>query len=139
MDIASTHKKNMHRLMSFFAVLILCVAMCSCDGKAGRYPHDLGTEWICNDPYFSLKYTEDANGILVQTEQLEWEGETIAVDVGFISTTYCVYPEHSNHYEDRLFSGTWSYRNKVLILSIDEDFIFDNQYSELIFSLTCSE
>ena len=95
--------------------------------------------WQCEDPRFSLAYSRDEKGFLVQHEELEWNNETMLVDVCFVHGVrkYEVYLDSPSPYvrhEDRLFSGTWKYRRGDLVLIIEDDFLFDNRYSELVFS-----
>lgn len=109
--------------------LVLLLFLCSCEE-----PYNKSNEWLCETPYFSLLYTRDSQGILVQTEALVLDGELIAVDLLFGRGIYCVYPEGSNHYEDRLFSGSWEYRAGNLVLTIEEDFAFDGEYDRIVLS-----
>ena len=89
---------------------------------------------LCLTPKISLIYPEhDGNGA-TKYETIEWENEILSIDIMFGLGDYCVYPVDSVAYEDRLFNGTWKYRNGNLILLIEEDFLFDNKFSELVFS-----
>lgn len=99
-----------------------------------NYPFHISSEWHSNAPVFTLSYMQDDNGMLNSSEILEWNHEIIYVDVCFLMREYCVYPKNSDAYEDRLFSGTWHYRKGKLVLTIQEDYIFDNQFSELVFT-----
>lgn len=114
--------------------LIIMINLCSCDMRAGRYPFQIADNWKCTSPEFSLSYSADADKQKQGNEQLIWNGLTIDVDIMFGLGDYCVYPIDSAAYSDRLLSGTWKYRDGDLILIIKEDFIFGNQYTELVFS-----
>ena len=85
------------------------------------------------DPSFLMRYSTDEDGVLIQSEQMVLNGITYYVDVCFSRNTYCVYPEGETKYSERLFSGTWEYRNNNLILVIEEDFIFEGKYNEILF------
>lgn len=119
-----------------FSILAVCILILftACDPKAGKYPYSEDSEWICTDPYFVLSYSRISQGGFVEIEYLEWEDTTIAVDVKYQSSGFWVYPKGSNVYDERLLSGTWKYRKGNLVFFIDEDFVFNNQFSELVFT-----
>ena len=92
---------------------------------------------MSEDPMISLEYTHNEDGTWTFCEELYWNDELIAIAVAMQSDYFCVYPfTNSNvtHHEDRLFSGTWKYRQGNLILMIEEDYIFDGQYSQIVIS-----
>ena len=134
MDIVSIPREKSTRLIIGIA-LFFCILsiLLGCNRRSGRYPYDLASKWLCNELPFTLSYSLDDNGMLFQSEILEWNGQSLAVDLAFSLNTYCVYPESSHHHDDRLFSGTWKYRDGNLVLTLTEDFIFDQKYAELTF------
>lgn len=115
-------------------VLFIAALFSGCDPYAGSYPFLVESEWICNDPYMILTYYENSNGMLSATEYLTWNGVQLEVDLKFQANSYCISPEDSTDYDERLLRGTWEYRNGDLVLIIEEDFLFENQYAELVFS-----
>lgn len=118
-----------------FILMVLTVAsLCGCDGMYGKYPHDISSEWICEDPVFSFSYTMDGSTLLDDTATVSWNEKTIPVDIDFQANQCWVLPADSRHYDDRLLTGTWKYKDGVLILYAEEDFLFDCKYSELVFS-----
>ena len=121
-------------LIVIIICLIILTSLCSCDTRAGRYPFQIADNWKCSSPEFSLSYSTGADNQKQENEQLIWNGQTIDVDVMFGLGDYCVYPIDSVDYGDRLLTGTWKYRAGDLVLIIKEDFIFGNQYKELVFS-----
>ena len=132
MECELTHKKN-HKSISLFLICILvCSLFCSCDLRYGKYPSDIAAQWTSETPHLALTYSVNSNGEIVTHEELEFENELIAVDILFGLGDYCVYPINSSAYKDRLFSGRWKYRKGNLVLIIKEDFIFENQYSEIV-------
>lgn len=131
MDIELILKRKFKEWISIALVLVmLTYLLCGCDSRAGRYPRYKGSEWVCDDPYFTISYADNPMGDVI----LVWNNETIAADLVFSLGTYCVFPANSSHYDDRLFNGTWNYRKGDLVLFIREDLIFDGQYTELVFS-----
>lgn len=131
MVFESTKIKRFLYLPMIIGVLLLLVG---CDPYADSYPSLSESEWECFDPYFILIYTEESNGTFSAVEYLEWDGKRIEVDLRFHANSYSVDPEKSTDHDDRLFTGTWEYRNGDLVLIIEEDFIFNNTYNELVFS-----
>ena len=119
-----------------YCILLILVAafMClGCDPYYGEYPHSEESEWACENPQISLSYRMEENGMISQEERLVWAETAIEIDVFFRSSFYVVYPAGLTDYEDRIFSGSWCYRKGNLILKIDEDFIFNDQFDELEF------
>lgn len=125
-----TKVKYAFYVLFFMAILAF---LSGCDPYAESYPFLTESKWICEDPNFILTYTKGDNGVISSEEHLEWDEQTWEVDLDFHASSYCVNPENSTAYEERLFSGTWEYRNGNLVLIIEEDLFFDNKYSELIF------
>ena len=118
-------------VMILLSFAILCVG-CS-------EPYNVADAWLCPDPSFSLIYSKDDRGTLIQSEILVVNDELMQVDVLFSRATFCIYPEGSHSYSDRLLTGTWKYRNNTLVLSIEDDYLFDNKYSELVFTSSKQE
>ena len=131
------YKKSMSLIhISLVLVISLCALslLCGCDPYYDQYPFLEEAEWICDEPHFTFTYTYDSNGACNGTELLTWQGTTMEVDVLFQSTWYVVIPEGPTSNDDRILTGVWRYQNGNLVLSIEEDFIFNNQYSELVFT-----
>lgn len=120
--------------MVLSALLGLLALWSSNASQSRNYPYHVASMWQCNDPYFLITYNRKENGALTSYEKLEWNDEAIQIDLCFLMSEYYVYPVTSSEYGDRLLSGTWEYRNGDLVLIIDEDYIFDNQYKELVFA-----
>ena len=135
MVLGSIRKKRTRIWILITLVILLGVFLLWVSNSVNRnYPYHVASMWQCDDPHFSLIYTRTENGMLTSYEELEWGNETIPVDVCFLMREYDVFPAASSAYEDRLFSGTWKYRDGAFVLIIKEDFLFDNKYSELVFS-----
>ena len=128
-------KSERKRLLIALLIVGISILCLGCDPYYDDYPYCTESEWICSNPVFTLSYTFDSNGGLKHEEFLGLNGETIAVDVLFHAGSYFAMPENSNLHSERLFSGRWKYRDGDLVLTIKEDFIFHNQYEELVFSL----
>lgn len=135
MVLGSIRKKRTRIWILITLVILLGVFFLWLNNSASRnYPFHVASMWQCDDPNFSIIYSRDENGILTSCEELEWSSKTIQVEICFLMHDYEVYPATSSAYEDRLFSGTWKYRGGDFVLIIKEDFLFGNQYSELVFS-----
>lgn len=120
------------RILFVPIIISFLILLTGCDPYADSYPSLSESEWVCDDPYFILTYTKEPNGVTSAAEYLEWDGKRIEVDLAFHANSFSVDPEKSTDYDDRLFTGTWEYRNGDLVLIIEEDFIFNNEYSELV-------
>ena len=127
-------KRTCGILITLVLLLGLSITWCINAMQSRNYPFLISSRWECNDIPFVLTYVEDSNGSFTSYAELTWNNRVIPVDIGFLMREYDVYPVKSSSYKDRLFGGTWKYRKGDLILIIEEDFFFDNQYSELTFS-----
>lgn len=127
-------KKTAAKGLIFLLLLsIILMSLWQYNISSRNYPFNTASVWHSENPTFTLTYTYEDNGMLNRCEILEWDQEILYVDVCFLMREYCVYPKNSSAYEDRLFSGTWRYKNGNLVFTIKEDFIFDNQFSEIVF------
>lgn len=136
MDSESAPKKKSGKwiLLITLAILLGVFFLWRSNSASRNYPFHVASMWQCDDPHFSIVYSREENGILTSYEELEWNNETMQVEICFLMRDYDVYPATSSAYEDRLFSGTWKYRHGDFVLLIEEDFLFNNTYSELVFS-----
>jgi len=119
-------------------LLAISVLVMGCDYYY-EPPYEKGSRWACEEPQVMLSYTKDAEGNLLQEEILVWNEQTMEIDVVFQSSQYVAYPENAAHYDHRLFSGSWTYKNGSLILVVEEDFLFHNQFDHLVFALQSEE
>lgn len=127
------HKYRQHIMTVCLIIIPLLFSSCAFDPMANRYPYDLSGEWVSEDPYFTLSYSWNDDGTLDWLEVVEWEGKQIKVELCMQAAMYYVLPFASNKYDEKLFRGTWEYRDGGLVLYIEEDFLFDNQFSEIVF------
>lgn len=128
-------KKVATRVTLFLLLLsVIFLFLWQYQKSSRNYPFYIASVWHSDNPTFTLTYTYDENGVLISSEILEWNQEVMHVEVCFLMREYCVYPKNSSAYEDRLFSGTWRYQDGNLVFFIEEDFLFGNQFSELVFS-----
>lgn len=134
MDSELTHRKQLKKELLLLVLICLSMMLCSCDSRAGQYPYQVADEWACNVPCFILTYSNNQ-----EYGKLKLEDETINVDVWFGLGDYWVLPKNSVAYDDRLLGGKWKYRKGDLVLSIEEDFLFEGKYSELVFSPVYSD
>ena len=126
--------RNKKMIAKFFLILLIIsmLLFCGCDSRYGRYPFQVSEEWYSEEPAIFLSYTQNSNGTWDLYHTLTWADSMKEISIGMQSSYYCVYPAGSNHYEDRLFSGSWKYQNGNLVLNIEEDFLFDGEYSKII-------
>lgn len=126
--------RNQYRFRGLLFVAILCLCFCGCDTNAGKYPFQVSSEWRCDTIECSLSYSTDEDGNEQEDEVLIWENEMLHVNIAFGVGDFCVFPEGSVKYDERLFSGTWNYEGEKLVLRIEEDYLFNYQFSTLEFS-----
>ena len=125
---------NHKKCMVITLIIAVAISLLACDPYANKYPFKEEGPWICKDPEFTISYSKEPNNGIIEESTLEWDGETIHVDVTFQVDTYCVIPFGTTAHADRLFNGTWEYRGKDLVFYIEEDFLFDGHFYELVFS-----
>lgn len=113
---------------------IIVILLCRSISDNRKYPYLVEEQWVCTKPYATLSYIRDDSNALLSSEIIVLDNQTIEVEIGFLMREYCVYLKDCSSYDDRLFSGTWKYEGENLVLTIDEDFLFDNRYSKLVFS-----
>lgn len=113
--------------------ILLCLILCCCNVRAVEYPFQISRKWRCENPPFSLSYSYDEVASIDKTEILTWNDQEISVNIAFGLGDFCVFPAGQNHNDQRLFSGTWYYKDKKLVLELDEDFFFGGLFSELEF------
>lgn len=135
MDFELTPKRRCVKpIVAVLFVIILVFVLWLSNSDNRNYPYLVEGRWVCTEPYFSLLYNKEETGKINRSEIIKWDNQVIEVEIGFLMKEYCVYPEGSSSYDDRLLSGTWKYRDGNLVFFIFEDFIFNEQYSELIFA-----
>ena len=127
-------RKAKRVLSIFFVLLFFSSTLTSCYTIYPfiTYPEDIATEWVCEDPYIRLvldRYSPDYSS-------LEFCGETIDIDIGFLYSEYEVYPAGSLQGDSLLFSGEFRYsiNKKKLIFTINHDYLFDGKYKKLVFT-----
>lgn len=133
--VCGLDKKGNIKKNKFLVPLILVFSFLTlgCDPHYNEYPYVNKSIWVCTSPSISLTYSRADNGTMEQIEILEMDGTVTEIDLLFQSNFYVAYPAGSTNHNDRLFGGSWCYRNGNLILDIEEDFIFDHQFDELEF------
>ena len=133
--VSESLRSNMFELIRRCLIVLVIVSMlllCGCDPRSGRYPFQKAENWHSDDPQISLCYAKDSSGNWSFHHTLIWENEEQEISIGMQASYYCVYPANSSHHDDRLFSGSWKYRNGNLVLIVEEDFVFDGKYSKII-------
>ena len=86
----------------------------------------------CDDPYMITTYKDTENGVGSRETYLEIDGELQKVDLHYRDAVFRVYLEFSPTERELLLFGTWKEKDGNLILYIDDDYIFDNQYEKIV-------
>lgn len=135
-SVSQMINKKCFKAIAHFAFLLILFMLLSagCDTYANAYPFLENSTWICENPSFSLDYSVDYADN--SREIIDWQGSIIDVDVFYNADYFCVYPDGNNYHDSRLLTGTWYYRDGCLVFQIEEDFIFHNQFSEIVFTNT---
>lgn len=76
------------RIICMFLIFIVATYLSAYDSRAGSYPFLEEAKWVCNDPGFTLTYSRASNGTMDATEILEWNNDTIEVDLEFRSSFF---------------------------------------------------
>ena len=126
-------KQKMARGHLLIVAIILLNTLSGCTPFYIQFPCEVCDHWICDDPNFYISYPTDSTRASPREETLILNGEVIEVDVCFSPVEFIVFPEGETNHANRLLYGDWEYRNDNLVLIIEEDFIFDGAYSELVF------
>ena len=139
--VSELTRKIILLVSAVLVLLVACMAILYFSNILNSpHPSEIAENWGCQYPNLCLNYVKSDNNEWVFSEALVWDDETIDISIGFGKGVYCVYPADSSSYIDRLFCGTWKYKRGNLVLKIEEDFIFNNQYSEIIlFPITTEE
>ena len=136
-------KKPKYNFILFFIALLFVSCFVFFDiiaydikpSKPGKdYPFEKAERWVSLDPYFVLEY-KYVDGELLQNTFLEINGELQEVEVGHQGGVFAVFlkTSESENHNGTLFSGTWKYRGDDLVYYIDDDFVFDGAYKEIVF------
>lgn len=115
-------------------ILIITFLFISLSGCTITYPFEKGSRWVCMEPYFILEYRYEDGRLLEDRAFLEINGLIQPVIVGFQGDFFLVAPVNSIEDKDRFLTGSYHYRGGQLVFSIDEDFVFDGAYKEIVFS-----
>ena len=130
MVYALIRKKHILLIVFIFAVSVLFSA---CDPYVDSYPFLTEGKWECSDPVIVLEYAKSDAGVITEHCAMEWNDMLLYINLNFQAGSFVVNPATSNHYDKRLFTGSWEYRDGNLVLIIEEDFLLDHTYDELVF------
>lgn len=131
------HNKRRKRgalCLLILALIGLQLILTACDPKAGEYPYARDSVWICDDPQISLEYRWVDKKGLFSNETMIWDCEDWSLYVEYLASQYWAFADEKEKPEDLLFKGHWTYRRGNLILKIEEDYLFNGQYKELVFT-----
>lgn len=135
MDIVFRWIKSLSRklVLLLACVLLTTLLLTGCDPHAGKYPCSQDAKWVCQEPKITLEYVWGEMNSLTCVETMEYNGETMRLEIGYLSCNYKVQLEGVVNYDDFLFEGRWKYRGEKLVFTITEDHFFDGKYPELVF------
>lgn len=86
-----------------------------------------------DDPYMITTFKRTENGTGSRETYLEIDGDICRVELHYRSTIFVVQMLDPLSLDaEVLLSGTWKEKNGNLILYIEEDYIFDNQYEMIV-------
>ena len=114
-------------------IIAVSVLFSACDPYADSYPFLTEGKWECSDPVIVLEYVKSDAGVITEHCAMEWNDMLLYINLNFRAGSFVANPATSNHYDKRLFTGSWEYRDGNLVLMIEEDFVFDYAYNELVF------
>lgn len=133
--LVSRHRRSF--LLVFTALLcVMLIMLSACDPRAGNYPDDVHSRWVCDNPEFVLDYT-------VTDTRETWDaycvfnGEKYPLIVVYTTVRFNIYSWKNSkdglRYEDLLVSGNWKYQQGKLVLTIEKDYLFGGEYKTLVF------
>ena len=137
MDFYLIHERQQKLIC--ILILSLCILFIGCYANDVQYPFQVSSKWQCESLDFSLSYYTNTAGKKLEVETLLWKDQVYQVNIAFGLGDFCVFPEYANIYDERLFAGTWYYKEDKLVLKIEEDFLFGDQFTELVFTPTDAE
>ena len=137
MEFVSTKRNK--RLFAIF--LSLCILV-SCFSGCTLVDTSIFTQEITmqsDDPYMITTFKRTENGTGSRETYLEIDGDICSVELYYRSTIFVVQMLDPLSLDaEVLLSGTWKERNGKLILSIEEDYIWGNQYEHIILAPSSS-
>ena len=127
---------NTKKILLLVLVCIMC-CLCGCDMYVDRRPPDyINTKWVCNDPDIWFE-VDDEHNIL---GEIKINGEVKPITAFFnMGCEVDFYPStmlDENAVIDRkeiIIKGNCSFRKYKLIVKVNYDTLFNNQYEKLIF------
>ena len=128
----------MKRLLESLFILILATNLTGCDtySMAQQYPYYKSAVWLCEDPYFEIRYTLSDGNLREVSAILELDGALLPVGISFMGGSYEVYEYIDDGEEitpETYFSGSWKYRGNNLVLSISGEYDpFYGKYDEIV-------
>ena len=129
------------KIAAVFVAISVCLLigyMIALSGGADfrEYPYERANRWICVEPEISLDFSNNRS-----TGCLKWSGEEFLISVGMRANSFQAYQidalqEEVLYLEQEklLFAGEWRYEGRNLIVTINQDNIFDGVYTKLIFN-----
>lgn len=121
-----------------FAIMLL-ITLGGCDGfgMLHRYPWYKFETWYCSEIRMRIEFVVDEKGDLSEAPvgYIEYEDYTQSCLLSFQGSTiwFCLEPDGQNVSEP-LLVGSWKIQKDNLVITIDDDQLFEGRYSELLFA-----
>lgn len=121
-----------------FIVIIACM-LCGCYGlnnSGKQYPWTRAECWYCKEIVMTIRFSVDESGDITEApySQLAIGGMICEVGIGFQGNGIGFLLDlDGDGIAERILDGTWSYRGENMVIQVNEESIFSEQYKELIF------
>ncbi len=127
---------RLKKATALFAIIILSLSISGCnfDLHNGKRPYDYdNAEWASSTPEISFFVDWDKEDHYSPEGTLEVDGIVFDIKIYFVTGTNIVFIDTVN--TDQLLSieGHCEFYPDKLVVVVDEDQIFNNQYKEIIF------
>lgn len=127
---ATMNKKRLFAILLSLCILVSCFSGCTLRDTSIFYKE---ITMQCDDPYMITTYKDTENGVGIRETYLEIDGDICRVELHYRSTIFVVQMLDPLSLDaEVLLSGTWKEKDGNLILYIDDDYIFDNQYEKIV-------
>lgn len=131
MEFVLTKKiRHWRAIILLLSIVVLCLSGCTLRDTS-IFNKEITMQ--CEDPYFVTTYSKTENGTGTRETYLEIDGEVYEVALYYRSTIFAVHMQADTSTKSEiLLSGTWKEHKGNLILYVEEDSVFENQYETIV-------